>query len=306
MDGAGPPFVSCAFVARNGQKERRPLAWRALEPDPSAVCLDDSLADGESQPGTPLVRRAPGMPVSVEHLRLLGDGDAGPRVRDGEDDASVACCSAERYAPSIRSEFHRISQEIAEDLHDARCVDVDGREIVRHFRHELDVPPGGLDLEHAPRLVDDRLRSLPAALEREPTRFDAGDVEQILNEPIHPLRGLDDGREQTLALPRVTDPIVTEGTRAHRDRADRISEIVRDDAEYLVASLGSAPRLAIQSRILESEGGVRRELLGEGAGLGAVRGSAVERQQGYRTERSLTDAERNDEHRTHVQTTPSR
>src|SRR5689334_11146041 len=130
MDGAGPPFVSCAFVARNGQKERRPLAWRALEPDPSAVCFDDSLADGEPQTGITVVRLAPVMPVTVKYLRLLGNEHAGPRVGDGEDDASVACRSAERYAPSVRSEFHRISQEIPEDLHDARCVDVDGREIV--------------------------------------------------------------------------------------------------------------------------------------------------------------------------------
>src|SRR5436309_2087858 len=118
--------------------------------------------------------------------------------------------------------------------------------------------------------------------------------------------GLTDRGEHVLTVSLVRRPAVAQRLRAHRDGADRIAEVVRDDPEYLVAPLGGAARLPIQSRVLQRERGVRRELLGENARIGAIWRPAIDSEQRHGAEASLPDRERDDEHRSHTEPAQAR
>ena len=57
---------------RNSEEEGRPAIWRALDPDATAVSLDDALGDGKAEPSA-LAVRACRLPESVKDAgQVLG------------------------------------------------------------------------------------------------------------------------------------------------------------------------------------------------------------------------------------------
>ena len=101
---------------------------------------------------------------------------------------------------------------------------------------------------------------LAARLDREMTRLDARDVEEILDEAIHARRRAFD-RLAGLARLCVTLGHVLQKLRLQRDAAERIAKIVGDDAQYVVAGADGALGQAVETRILDRQRGAPADLL---------------------------------------------
>ena len=86
--------------------------------------------------------------------------------------------------------------------------------------------------------------------------LDVRDVEQILDQVIHPVASTPESSPSSSRRSAVVARrIVLEHARAHRDRADRIAQIVRDDAEHFVARAFACARRVVQPRVLERRRG---------------------------------------------------
>src|SRR5437867_4311790 len=109
-------------------------------------------------------------------------------------------------------------------------------------------------------LYEYRCRIACLSLDREASGLDAGEVEQILCEPVHTLRCAPDSFDvfaHSLAL-IVWRQTPREQTRAHEDAPERIQEIVGYDRKDLFTDARRLLRLLIQASILEGEGGAAR------------------------------------------------
>ena len=74
--------------SRNREEESTPAPRSALDPDASAVSLDDALGDRQPEPGA--LPPCPGcLPESVEDMGHVLGRDARARIRDPEDDIII-------------------------------------------------------------------------------------------------------------------------------------------------------------------------------------------------------------------------
>ena len=81
-------------------------------------------------------------------------------------------------------------------------------------------------LEQVLGALDDLQRITLGDVEREPAPFDIGDVEQILNQAIHPDGGLLDRSQQFAASRFGIRRSQLQAPRAHADGGDRVPEVV--------------------------------------------------------------------------------
>src|SRR5678815_5602295 len=100
---------------RKREEEDAPASEDALDPDVSAVRLDDPAGDLQSQPraGTFALLR---LPEAVEDLGQPYRRDAAARVGDPEQDVAVACRRADGDASMSRRELDRVADQVLEDL----------------------------------------------------------------------------------------------------------------------------------------------------------------------------------------------
>ena len=99
----------------NRKREGSALAIRALDPDASAVSLDDAFGDGEPEPGA--VTPSPGcLPKSVKDMGQVLGRDATARIRNPEDDLVISRCRAHRDTTASLREFDCVANEVLEHL----------------------------------------------------------------------------------------------------------------------------------------------------------------------------------------------
>jgi hypothetical protein len=100
--------------------------------------------------------------------------------------------------------------------------------------------------------VADRLaRGDPALIDREPATLHAGDVQQILNEVIHPSGGPLDSCPPASYWNVHLRRRGAEQTRLQEDGAQRIPEVVRDDVEDVLPQPDRLLRDPVEARLLD-------------------------------------------------------
>src|SRR5215510_7729040 len=108
---------------RDRERERRARAQLALDPDSSAVQLDELPAQGEPEPGALyLLVSRPHLTELLEHRLLILGGDADAGIADGDFDQSVLCYSYDLDASAFGRELDGIRQQVQDDLADLPLV----------------------------------------------------------------------------------------------------------------------------------------------------------------------------------------
>src|SRR5690606_7165607 len=108
-----------AFLTRgDGEEDAGTLAELAFRPDPAAVRLDETLGDGQPQPG------AGGMvssrlPEGLEEMGQLGGADPRTVVDHAESDAIVVGFHPNHHGAGLATELDRVPDEVVENADDA-------------------------------------------------------------------------------------------------------------------------------------------------------------------------------------------
>ncbi len=134
-------------------------------------------------------------------------------------------------------------------------------------------------------------------LERQPAALDVRDVEQILDQAIHPLGRFPNRREQLASLRVVGRRTLLEHARAHRDRADRIAQVVRHDAQHLVARAVRVLRRVVEPRVLQARSPPRARTSQRARAAAASNGPAVPARMSVSAPRVSPATQRQNEHR---------
>jgi hypothetical protein len=102
------------------------------------------------------------------------------------------------------------------------------------------------------RVRQQEIRSQRFRIHGESTGFDAGDVEQILNQPIRSIyRALYDVGLLKRDVGKIVQKYFRQVRRAEHNRMKRIAQIVRHDCKDVIPRLRRALRRAVQPNVLE-------------------------------------------------------
>src|SRR5258708_4118267 len=104
-------FILHRGGCRDREREGGPSALRALDPDASAVSLDDGLGDGKPE-SSPLTPSSGCLPKSVKYTRQALGRDATARIRNPEDNLMIAGGRAHRDATASFRELDRVADEV--------------------------------------------------------------------------------------------------------------------------------------------------------------------------------------------------
>ena len=107
---------------------------------------------------------------------------------------------------------------------------------VRHLRGEADLATLRLLREEVDGLVENRGQLLPGGTDDQGARLDARDVEEVLDESLHPLAGSADDFRLAPSLSLVERQVEQE-VRSRQRHTERVPEVVRDDRHHILALL---------------------------------------------------------------------
>src|SRR5438309_4686882 len=126
---------SGGLVDRNGEKEPAPFSELALEPDATAVQLDELARDGETKSG-PMVRarrRRVDLSELPEDQIVMLRRNAEPSVADFNEERREAVRLPSRrtdpHAPAGWRELDRVAEQVPDDVRDLLAIGVDAWEI---------------------------------------------------------------------------------------------------------------------------------------------------------------------------------
>src|SRR5688572_30326906 len=178
--------LALAISIANRKRDRKcaSLTRRAFEADRATMQLDEPLSQGKSQ------TCAFGFPQAIathltelfEHERLVFRGDADPGVLHRHFHSAVLALGAHVDAPAIGREFHGVREEIEHDLLELALVALEGAKLRIDVQAEFD----GMALRalanqrHGVGQRDGQIEARD--LEVHATRFDLGEVEDIVDE----------------------------------------------------------------------------------------------------------------------------
>src|SRR5438128_5920289 len=177
-----------AVAQRQCEEERAALSSSALRPDLPPMRLHDPLGDGEPQTGAQ-PGGLPRLPEALEDMRDLIRSDPGPGVGDREPDLAIGKLGPDGDRAAFGGELDRIPDQGREDPKDSRPIAPD-----------VDLLAGDLSFDAKPLLLGKRLHQIQSFSEQSPDRaalllyretpgLDPGDVEEILDEMLHRIRG---------------------------------------------------------------------------------------------------------------------
>src|SRR5674476_524211 len=194
----------CARGAWYGEAEGCSGAGDALHVHRTAVALDDSLHDEQTEP-RPAAGCLGGHPEAIEQVGYMVGGDASARVRHYVLDPGLETPARHAHHASVRRELDRVAHEIREDLRDAPPVSGDFGIITDPLVLEAQplVRDEWLELDYG--VVEQAGGAGEGGVHRERPRLDARDVEQILNERIGS-RGRAPNKLQLLSLIHISEP----------------------------------------------------------------------------------------------------
>ena len=121
----------------NRKRERRAARRRALDPDATAVRLDDALGDRKAEPGAET--SSPGcLPESVKDTRQVIRGDTRARIRNSEDDLVIPRRRTDRDATASLRELDRVADQVLEHLKESIPIPPDSGKITVHVDSKLE------------------------------------------------------------------------------------------------------------------------------------------------------------------------
>ncbi len=190
--------------------------------------FDQVFHDRQAEPGAALLAR-PGGVRAVEPLedpRQMLAGNPGARVADLEADAGADPGGADGDAAAAARVPRGVLEHVLQDLPDRFGVGprLAGARLERHVELERLVDAG---LDRAPHLAGQRLELDGPRYRPPPTRFDAGEVEQVVDQPLHALGvGQHGGQEPGADIGRRI--VLQQGFGVAAHHGERRLELVRD------------------------------------------------------------------------------
>src|SRR5207244_3612776 len=99
----------------NRERKRRAARRRTLDPDATAVGLDDALGDWKAEPGaeTPSLGC---LPEPVKDMRQVLGRDTSARIRNSEDDLVIPRGRTYRDGTASLRELDRVADQVLEHL----------------------------------------------------------------------------------------------------------------------------------------------------------------------------------------------
>jgi len=120
----------------NREEKSTPAPRCALDPDASAVSLDDAFGDGEPEPSA--LTPSPGcLPKSVKDTGQVLGRNATARIRNPEDDLVISRCRSHRDPTASFREFDRVADEVLEHLKEPVSISPDFGNIGVHFASKI-------------------------------------------------------------------------------------------------------------------------------------------------------------------------
>src|SRR5665213_1294758 len=124
--GALSSATSTVFIGPlkgNRKREAASIARLALEPDPPAMLLHESLRDGKTQSGASAARGSGAHLIElIKYGLVLVFGNTDSSVRDRDLCEAAARLGLDSYLPAVRRKLHRITQKVVQNLLEAEAI----------------------------------------------------------------------------------------------------------------------------------------------------------------------------------------
>ena len=176
--------------------------------------------------------RATTLPEFLEEPVEVFRRDSRPRISDRTNRIRLSPFTSQHDVSAARHELQRVTYEVAHHLHDALRISPYrqvGRSLLDSKGYSF---LGGGGLEHLGRLRDERCNRHVFEVQFHSAGFLADDLEQVFDQPVHPLSRPEYDAEQLIpAFPRRLG--VGEEVRRHQHHVQWIAQIVSDDGEHL-------------------------------------------------------------------------
>ena len=213
--------------------------------------LDEPSHDREPEPGAP-VPAAQGRLHLIEGVpdpRELIARDPDSRVLHGDPHLVLVAPRRDRDAAAVGRELHGVGQEVHEDLLQPLRIGVDGGRVGPDRVHDVDVLGLRRDRDDGERLIHDQPRIRGDRAQLHASRFETGDVEQLVDEVREALRAPKD-RFLVLRLLRREWAVhlAEEQPAIADDRGERRAQLVADHREELGLQLVQPAQLFVDLR----------------------------------------------------------
>src|SRR5262245_27968837 len=151
----------------------------------AAVLFDDPTRDRQAKPSA-LPCRPRRLPEWAENSLEILRWNPWSGVLHGDHDHAAILARVYVDSSTVRREFERVADQVGQHLNDSADVDRHLGDVFCHAPLEANVFLFGLESEVLDRLLNEPGRVFPTVLDRERfPRLDPGDIEQILDQPVH-------------------------------------------------------------------------------------------------------------------------
>src|SRR4029079_4674518 len=172
---------------------------------------------------------------------------------------------ANSYRASRRRKLHRVADEIGECLRNSLTIRFDIRQVVGCAEPKSERLRLHNRCESSKRITQQFLRVLFLHVDCEASRFDARHIEKIPNQAIHLLGSLANNGNMfdQLCRDRHVTLTIEHHSGQHLYRIHRVTQIVRNDSDHVIARANSCVHLIVEARVVYCETGTTSKLLAE-------------------------------------------
>src|SRR5688572_20331038 len=181
----------CRLREREGKEHCRTGARLTFHPDAAAVGLDDAARDGETHTEA-FPALGPRLPEPVEDMRQMLGRDADARIVDGDEDTFARPPYVDSYPATGLGELEGIADQVREHLAETLPIRGYGRQRPLQFGRELQRAAARDRREHVDHFLYHVLDADVAELQCDSPSLELLHIEQVVDEPLHLLRGLPD------------------------------------------------------------------------------------------------------------------
>ena len=270
-NGAGRDGLRCRPACRRAAHRKPELAAfakRAGDPDFAAEQADDLLADGQPEAAAAIAacRRGIRLGEGVEDRRQGVPGNADPAVLNGKpDEAAVAAFFDFQDDAAGFGKLDGIAQQVDQYLPDAAGIAVQPRrQCGVEMAAQVQALAVGLVAEQGQGGVDDFLQVEVAVVHFEAPGFEAGEIQDVVDQFQQVLRGVP-GQSEQFALGRF-QPTLLEHVEGADDAVQRGPDFVADGRGKIRLQPGKAERAVARGAQFEFALLERRHHAVEGLG----------------------------------------
>src|SRR5687767_11834132 len=170
---------------RQYEREYAPPPQLAFDGELRAVRLDDAARDRETQPCT-ATSIATRLPEALEEMRELVPWNTHAGIGHRARDAVSLPTSTHRDGTSGRRELECVADEVPQHLGNTVAIDQHRGKVSLHIALERAAGPGRLRSKLLADLSSQRAEVETLQLDGEHSTLHPRDVEQVVDEPVHP------------------------------------------------------------------------------------------------------------------------